>query len=344
MREALLLAVVLAGCSSDGGTAITDDAGADGGVDAVAEVATDVATDFGPRDSTAGADAAPETAADAADAPCTRGKRGTWAWGSDIVTKTAARDAFFEFAAKHGIGTVFVEAEGLFGASADPPSLVTFVDEARKRCIDVQMLFGYAQWLKTENHGKALALAKSALAFAKAHAGVTGTHWDVEAHQLSEWHDPYDATNEALINQYLDLLDKLAALHAGTGQLLQVDIPFWYDNRQVTRGGKRRLVSELVLEVVDVATLMDYRDTAAGPDGIIANAKTELAYATTLKKRVVVGVETLCGVSPPLITFCEEGRAKLETELATAEATFVKEPSFGGFAVHDYASWVGLKP
>lgn len=305
---------------------------------AVAEVADEtMVTDTDPTDASM-----TETKPDAG---CAAG-RGTWVWGSDVVEKPADRAAFFAFAAKHPVRTVYVEAEGLFGSSADPPLLVSFVSEARAKCIDVQLLFGRATWLRPAEHVAAVGLATKGVSFAKKHPGVTAVHFDVEPHGVPEWHaDVWDANNEALVNDFVDLLEKLRTVTKGSGVDLTVDIPFWYDGtHQITRAGKRRPAMEYVIDTVDVTTLMDYRDVAEGPDGIVANADAELTYASSVAKRVVIGLETLCLPKTPAVSFCEEGSAVLEKELSAAAAKFASKTAFSGFAIHHYVSWSALKP
>jgi hypothetical protein len=336
MRSFALVLGLLIGCSQS--EASNDVApGADAMVDSGGSIADSaVAIDSAVDDS-----APTEVSLDAGCAP----GRGTWAWGGDIVDKSDARAAFFAFVATHPIRTVYVEAEALLGGSADPPSLVSFVAEAKAKCIDVQLLFGNASWLHPAEQADAVALANKAVAFAKKHsdAAPVGVHFDVEPHGLPEWHgDVWDANNEALVNDYVDLLEKLHAATGGSGLTLSVDIPFWWDGTsQITRSGKRRPAMEYVIDTVDVTTLMDYRDTEAG---IVANAEDELAYASTVGKRVVVGVETLCGLTPTTVTFCEEGQSGLEKALAAARTKLETHSGFGDFAVHHYGSWSTLKP
>lgn len=352
MRHLGLIVVVAVGCGST--RADEEILVADSMFDTVApsDARGDASTDVSSADSTLdigrldSADGRTDAAEDAPDAACPPG-RGTWAWGSDVVDKSADRAAFFAFAASHSVRVVYVEAEGLLtGTAPDPPLLASFVAEAKARCIDVQLLFGRATWLRPAEQANAVALVDKSVAFAKKHptAAPIGVHFDVEPHGLPEWHsDVWDGNNETLVGQYLDLLAKLKTA-AGATLELSVDIPFWYDGtHQVTRAGKRRPAMELVIDAVDVTTIMDYRDVADGSDGIVANAMAELTYGSSVGKRVVVGLETKCGLTPTSVTFCEEGAAAMETQLAAAQTSFASKSAFAGFAVHHYVSWSTMK-
>ncbi|GFZ82806.1 hypothetical protein GCM10008018_30850 [Paenibacillus marchantiophytorum] len=62
--------------------------------------------------------------------------------------------------------------------------------------------------------------------------------------------------------------------------------------------------------------IMDYRDYAEGADGIIANAQYEINYATSVGKKVIIGVETYdVPGSPGFVTFYQEGENYMNQEL-----------------------------
>ena len=140
------------------------------------------------------------------------------------------------------------------------------------------------------------------------------------------------------------MLEGIAAVLEGSSLALEADIPFWYDAIITTHTGEPRRVSELVIERTDRVTIMDYRDYAAPPDGIIDNAKSEIDFAGTVGKQVVIGVETVCGIEPENVTFCEEGEAAMEAALAETAAHYAGVSAWAGFAVHDYSSYSTMAP
>ncbi|MCC6644123.1 MAG: hypothetical protein IT374_00945 [Polyangiaceae bacterium] len=271
------------------------------------------------------------------------GPRATWLWGSAVVKSPAGRAAFFAFAGSHDVTGVYAEAQSLIPEA--PGELGSFVAEAGARGIEVELLFGYEIWARASEHAKAVAIAQSAVAFSAGLSGArpVGLHFDVEPHQLAEW-KAGGASEAQIASEFVDLLEKLRQVTAGTGLRLSVDIPFWYDGRPLTRGGTTRPLSEWVADSVDRIVLMDYRDAAAGSDGIVAHAADEIAYASSIGKQVVIGVETQCGLDPPKITFCEEGAAALDAALAETVAAQVGKGGFAGVAVHDYEAYSALKP
>ncbi|MFQ5342719.1 MAG: hypothetical protein ACE5F6_14345 [Anaerolineae bacterium] len=267
-------------------------------------------------------------------------RRDVWVWDRSVATDPAERAWFFAFAADRAIRTAYLESEWL--VNHDQTALADFITAADGQGISVELLFGDAPWALTPNHGDAIALAQAGVAFAQSLSGPqpAGLHFDVEPHTLPEW----SADQNGTANQYLDLLEALAGVTQGTGLRLVVDVPFWYDDRQITRAGQTRPLSEWVIDRVDRVVLMDYRDHADPPDGIIDHAAGELAYAASAGKQVVIGVETNCGLSPEKITFCEEGAAALEAALNQTRDTYRGSLAFAGFAVHDYDGYRLLGP
>ncbi len=259
--------------------------------------------------------------------------RDVWLWGSTTATDLGKRAIFFDFAASHAIRTVYIESESLI--SNNQAALADFITEASNRCMSVELLYGYAPWALTINHGKAVNLAGKSVIFAQGLViKPAGIHFDVEPYLLPEW----DTDQNGTANQYLTLLEKLSAETSGTGLRLTVDTPFWFDNRWVPRDGQTRLMSELVIDRVDRVVIMDYRDTS---DLIIKFASSEMAYAGNTGKEVVIGVTTNC-VSPTYITFCEEGIESMEQAFNSVSTAYSNSLAFRNFSVHDYTGYKAL--
>jgi len=260
---------------------------------------------------------------------------GVWVWQQGQAKDPAKAAALLEFAAKHEVTHLYLESQSLL--LLDPERLAAFIDEAEAACVAVELLFGAAAWAQTEHHGEALALVDAARTFVDGLAGArpVGLHFDVEPHGLPDW----GANQGTYANQYLDLLEAMAAKLLGSELPLTVDVAFWYDGVMVDRGGETRPLSELVQDRVDRVVVMDYRDHAEPPDGIIDNAAAELAYAEQIGRRVRVAVETTCGLEPEKVTFCEEGAIAMTLALELTAQVYARSPAWDGVAVHDHAAW-----
>jgi hypothetical protein len=179
-----------------------------------------------------------------------------------------------------------------------------------------------------------------------ADARFDGVNVDIEPYLLPQW----KAAGTTLPTQWLDLLEKFMQLRDASGERLLVGpaIPFWFDSSDcctaITWHGRTAPLSDHVQDLTDYVSLMDYTDTATG---IIARADHEVAYAATIGKpgSVVIGIETkdLSGTGDPeSVTFYEEGRAYLESELDKVYAAEAIAPGFAGIAMHHYGSLLVL--
>ncbi len=263
--------------------------------------------------------------------------RDLWLWHYTQLLDSRQRANAFAFARDHYVNTIYLESQTLLTTS--PQTLADIITEAATYNLRVELLFGNPQWALQSNHGIPISLARQAVTFANSLSSPPlGLHFDIEPYLLPEW----TADRNNVANQYLDLLEALQTEVKGTSLILTVDIPFWFDAIPVTRNGTTRPLHERVLKRVDRVAIMAYRDHAQPPDGIIDLVSNEMTTAAAYGKRVVIGVETNCGLSPEKITFCEEGAIALERELQAVYATYGPHPAFDTLAVHDYVGYQAL--
>ena len=174
-------------------------------------------------------------------------------------------------------------------------------------------------------------------------ARFDGINVDIEPYILSEWKVP----GNDLPTRWLEILDTLIERRDASGLPVLVGpaIPRWLDSSacctSLTWNGQTKALSDHIQDMTDYIAIMDYRDTADGSAGIIAQAQHEIDYANQIGKpySVIIGIETkdLSGTGDPeTVTFWEEGRTYLEGELDKTYAAFQDDASFGGIAMHHY--------
>lgn len=260
---------------------------------------------------------------------------GLWVWQPAQAQDPGLAAQLLELATQREVTHLYLESELLL--AEDPARLVAFIAEADAACVKVELLFGAADWAQTENHGVPLALVEDALDLVDGITGArpVGLHFDIEPHGLPDW----DTHQAEYAGEYLDLLEAMAANLAGSELSLTVDVAFWYDGVAIERDGVQRPLSELVQDRVDRIVVMDYRDHAEPPDGILDNAAAEVAYAGTAGGRVRVAVEATCGLAPEKVTFCEEGAIAMSLALELTKMSYAGSPGWDGVAVHDFAAW-----
>ena len=155
--------------------------------------------------------------------------------------------------------------------------------------------------------------------------------------------DAYQEQNllEARPDLYRQLIRRLHArgLRA-SGQALAVGpaIPFWLDGIVLDWQGRTKPVSEQLIDLYDYVALMDYRDHAEGPDGIVSLGADEVEYANRRHKKVVIGVDFTPGEIQKT-SFDHLVEADLERELERTERAFHGSPAFAGFALHHFEAY-----
>ncbi|HEY9578067.1 MAG TPA: hypothetical protein VIR64_10370 [Pseudobacillus sp.] len=128
------------------------------------------------------------------------------------------------------------------------------------------------------------------------------------------------------------------------GLPLAVDIPFWFDEKSYSNTlGKGRL-SEWVIANMDFVTIMAYRDTAAGQNGIIEHVRNEMNFAAAKNKKVSIGVETISSAEADFVSFYEEGEMYMWEQLDSTRSYYKQLSSFNGFAIHSLHGWMKLQP
>lgn len=230
-----------------------------------------------------------------------------------------------------------------------PDRYRSFIEWAHQRGYSVHALLGSGSYQAPmyayeRYHYKAAALMDAVLQYNAASVPAErfdGVNIDIEPHWLPDW-----SAGPAVQVQYFDMLAAMMRRKEKFGQSLLVGpaIPRWLDAsdecRSVAWRGAKKTCAQHVQDIADYVALMDYRDIATTPVGIIEQAQGEIAYGNRIGKPVVVGVETEQASSDPeTISFYEEGRDHMEQELAKVMKVFAKEKSFGGVAVHHYDSW-----
>jgi hypothetical protein len=330
----LALAIMLTAC---GGS--NDSAPAASNVDVASTQASrpdDVDLNLPEIDVTA-QDDAPATAHIAAtsviQAPATAYKA-MWSWrDSDIITATA-RQNLINFALTNKVTSIYVSAEWLMRSY--PAQLAAFIDLAASKNISVELLLANHEWALSANHTQALNQVAKANTFVRSLTGAkpVALHFDVEPHSLPNW-----ATNQVVYgNQLVDLYTKIAAAK-DPSLALNADIAMSYRWVKLPRNGVTKTMTQWVIDKTNSTTIMAYRDYALGADSITEHANVPITYAARRGKVTYVGVETNCGLEPKKITFCEEKRVGLNTELAKVINMFAGNPGFGGLAVHDFAGY-----
>ena len=264
-----------------------------------------------------------------------RPRLGLFVWDDE------GRDATLALAHDNGVTEIYLHANLFYVGERDEALLAAWIREAAAHCIEVELLFGNALWMQPSMRAEAVQRTQWTVDFAERHpdARPTGVHWDLEPQQRETWSD--DSAHIAIFGELLDTLDAMRPITARASMPLTLDMGFFLDELEFTRGGRTRPMHEWVIDAVDRVLVMDYRDEA-GP--MLEMASNELRYAAQVHVPMLLAVETRPIDEGEYVTFHEEGLASLRRVLAEVRAHEQQNASFAGLAIHDRVGLEALSP
>ncbi|RNB84851.1 copper amine oxidase N-terminal domain-containing protein [Brevibacillus fluminis] len=260
-------------------------------------------------------------------------QKGTWIWDATII-KTD-QEKIFKFARDNDLTTIYLQID-----KGVPETVYqNFVRSATEKQIKVEALAGRPQWALTNNQNQIkdfLSWVKAYNAAVESEERFAGLHFDIEPYILAEW-----KTNQKLvIENWMENMRFIEKETKGSGLKITLDVPFWL--HLVKLPNSNYSMSAWLMEKADSVVIMDYRNTALGNDGIVANAHTLLREASTLKRQAIVAVETAPSSEGAFTTFYSLNVGAMKTELQVAKEKLSHYSSYAGFAIHDYKSWTEL--
>jgi hypothetical protein len=235
-------------------------------------------------------------------------EKAMWIWNTaDILANPQRQKELVSFSRRVGVSHLYLqlpnEARNL-GASGEVEleegKWKPFLELLGSNGLRADALDGFKNYALSEWHARVLMTVDNVIRFnrsVESSQRFRGIHYDIEPYLLDGYQGP---RRERILQGYLHLIEGIAAKARSAGLMFGVDIPFWYDSPdeltgspyRLEFGGRKKLPSEHVIDLVDQANVMDYRTSAYGADGVIAHVQGELAYAMAEGKRIFVGLET----------------------------------------------------
>jgi len=201
--------------------------------------------------------------------------RSTWIWDRNAWLERA--DALLAWAAREGIGELFIVVTLDDGRVEDPQALGAFIRRAGTQGIAVSAVEGDPHMVLPTQRAVTAARARAYAAYnaqAEPAARLAGVQFDIEPYLLPEHVLPA----AALEREYVATL---AALREAAGGLpLDFVLPFWWDDRAGILAGLARHA--------DAVTVMDYR---TDPGQIVRFAIPFLDWGAAKGKRVRIALE-----------------------------------------------------
>lgn len=254
---------------------------------------------------------------------------GLWVWTWDNAPNVV------NFAHSRNVTDIFLYTHPGFTKN---PGLYTKMQQfvktvkASKTGMRVWALGGDPSWVEPGNTAGMQWLKE----VASVKSWFTGIHYDVEAHLAPTLvANPTNPNPAPYYTRYTTLLSDMATLAHRKGLQVDVSLPWWYHTVTTDTGNT---VTDTVMPLTDVVTVITYNDTAAG---VLHDAQYASEAATSQGVPFRISAETN-NVNPEWITFYGETWVTLSSVLTEAETTLKESPFYVGWAIHDYTGLTGL--
>jgi hypothetical protein len=253
---------------------------------------------------------------------------GVWWWNTHLIQDPQ----YFDFAVENHVDEIYLALPEQdiadFGLEIE-----AFIAKAKKQGIKIYLLlgFGYITY-EDERLQTTLSNYKDYQARVPENSRYDGIHLDIEFHaDHPDWQ--YEDKQADILAEYLALIVRLRSEISG---IMDIDIPFWLDQIMFYKGEKRTLY-QILIDTVDRAFVMSYRDTA---EAMYETAKEEVAYARQKNKSIMLGAETGKDPQFDFVSYFEEGRRYLYEQLEALKG-ILNYPE-AGVSIHHLKTWYEL--
>lgn len=261
----------------------------------------------------------------------------TWLWDTSRIVSES--DMIITNLVNHKVKDLLLQID----TTIEQQVYREFIKKASANGIRVHALDGAPQWVDNNGpklQGIFLNWLKDYQGAASKNEKFKGIHLDVEPYE----HKRYDTESKKLLEQYQTMMISFRNQANQMNLEFGIDIPFWfygvmYDN-QYGYGN----MAEWLCQHVKYITIMAYRDTAAGTDGIVGIAAKEMKMFNDYNVKGTIAVETgRLTDEYKFVTFYEESQDYMFKQLDFVYKHYKNDSAFHGIAIHYYDSWMAMK-
>jgi hypothetical protein len=259
----------------------------------------------------------------------------TWLWDAKHIRDSP--NEVLTFLKKQQVQHLYLQVDPEIGRD----TYSSFIQKANQAGIDVHALGGAPSWVKAQ-HRESYQEWQRWIEDYQASCTMSsqmfvGIHLDVEPYLLQGW----TPGEPGWIEGYQRLIKEGAAFSEQNGLSFGVDIPFWWDEISFANQYGIDYLARWVMQHTDSVTIMAYRNTAQGPNGILELTAFELTWAKELGKSVSIAVETL-PQEEEHTTFSSSTLPEMQKQLHLFLENSNHKSAFSGFAIHDLSGWMRL--
>ncbi|MBP1999879.1 hypothetical protein J2Z69_000898 [Paenibacillus shirakamiensis] len=260
--------------------------------------------------------------------------KATWVWQTGLIENGGGK--LLDFAVNQEVNTLFLQIDKSI------PNAVygTFIANATKRGIAVHALDGSADWALTENKNKLTDMVDWVATYNAQAANdqkFKGLHLRIEAYNLPEWTASSGAITTAWranLQSFVTATNtKLPGLETG------IDLPYWLKGTKMP-GGDPTL--QWFFNTFGHIAILDYRTDVYSTNGIINSVKSQVQMATSLKKSILIAIDTRENIQDPTSTFYGKAAQLIDDSLWEVNDQFGGQGSYAGTAVHDISGWAAM--
>ncbi|KMY52309.1 hypothetical protein AC625_10820 [Peribacillus loiseleuriae] len=258
----------------------------------------------------------------------------TWLWDTSRIVSEP--DTVINNLVLHHVNDLFLQID----TTIEQQVYREFISKATVNGIRIHALDGAPEWLTDQKMQNAFlkwlnSYQKAALADEK----FKGIHLDVEPYE----HEQYEVKPHDLLVRYQSMMITMRNQANTLNLEFGIDIPFWFYGVMYNNKYGKGNMAEWLCKHVEFITIMAYRDTGAGTDGIIGISAAEMKLFHKYNVKGTIAVETgRLAEDYKFVTFYEEGKDYLYEQLNLVYKHYNAEPALYGIAIHHYDSWMAM--
>lgn len=256
-------------------------------------------------------------------------QKAMWVENIDISEK---RDSILNEAEEKGFNVLYVRMDPETPSNA----YSSLIRQANENDIEIHALGGEPSWALEKNQQQNLDFIQRVKNYnedVSKEERFEGIHLKIQPQYLPEWYEGQTTVIKEWkqnLNAVLDTFPEDDSLE------LSSSIPFWLDEVE-TPGEPETPFSTWLISQFDHTTILAYRDTLEGPNGIVNLTKDEFEAADNLNKQILIGV-TISDTGQDYTTFFEEGISDMNMHLNLVDKHLGTHDSYRGKAIDDFSS------
>lgn len=259
----------------------------------------------------------------------------TWLWNTQQIVDNS--DNVIKFLSDNKVNTVYLQID--YNLRSD--YYKDFISKASSNNISVHALDGSPEWVSEEGtvlFQKFFRWLTNYQANASETQKFSGVHLDVEPYENSQ----YNQNTNQILENYQQYINKAVNKCKTMNLPFAIDIPFWFHGVQYNNKFGKGYLAQWIFKRVENVTIMAYRDTAEGDNGVIAIAKAQMNLCSKYNVKATIAVETGKLPETEFVTFYEEGLLYMYDQLNVVHQYYKSNTAFNGFAIHYLENWMAM--